>query len=133
MIRNHSGALGTFRDHLYFYTDCGYESYLLKQNPILLIALFKPRPLSALCVYNATSIAVVELPKISASAARLEVIDSWPYYGPQCQGRLHKGIKIGVTLKGIPPWIRDFVMVQSVTAKSKRMTKRRKAGGGYTP
>lgn len=82
---------------------------------------------------RATSIAVVELPKISARAARLEVIDLWPYYGPQCQERLHKGIKIGGDLEGHTALDqRPFVMVQSGTAKNKRMKKRRKAGGGYT-
>lgn len=81
---------------------------------------------------HATSIAVVGLPKISARAARLKVIDSWPYYGPQFQGRLHKGIKIGGDLEGHTTLDqRPFVMAQSVTAKNKRIKRRRKAGG-YT-
>lgn len=82
---------------------------------------------------HATSIAVVGLSKISSGAARLEVTDSWPYYGPQCQGRLHKGIKIGGDLEGHTALDqKPFVMAQSVIAKNKRMKRRRKAGGGYT-
>ena len=52
LIRNHSGALGTVRDRLCLYIDCGYKSRLPNQNFVFVTALFKPRNHWVLCACN---------------------------------------------------------------------------------
>lgn len=52
LIRSHSGALGTVRDRLCLYIDCGYKSRLPNQNFVFVTALFEPRNHWVLCACN---------------------------------------------------------------------------------